>query len=156
MPFINIPKGCSRKTYQFREDFHGLVRYFITCDLWDWETNLDMFFRKFQESYSKSRDKEHGISSLWLLHMKGCCPISYSLLKLVASSRVTNNLSFKSWRLERWLSGEEHWLLHQRTRVQYPAPTRQHIIVCTSSSRGCDILTQPYMQAKHQCTWNTE
>lgn len=90
------PKGCSRKTYQFREDFHGLVRYFITCDLWDWETNLEMFFRKLQESYSKSRDKEHGISSLWLLHMKGCCPISYSLLKLVASSRVTNNLSFKS------------------------------------------------------------
>jgi len=56
--------------------------------------------------------------------------------------------------LERWLSGWEHWLLFQRTWIQFPAPTRGLTTICNSSSRGADILTQTYMQTNHECTYN--
>jgi hypothetical protein len=36
--------------------------------------------------------------------------------------------------LERWLSGEEHLLFLQKTRVQFPAPTQQLTIIYKSSS----------------------
>lgn len=45
----------------------------------------------------------------------------------------------------RWLSGEEHCLLFQRTRVQSPAPTWCLTTVCSYSSRGPDTLTQAYI-----------
>lgn len=35
-----------------------------------------------------------------------------------------------------WFSGKSHWLLFQRTRIQFSAPTRQRPTVCISSSRG--------------------
>ncbi|EDL25760.1 RIKEN cDNA 1110032A03, isoform CRA_a [Mus musculus] len=38
--------------------------------------------------------------------------------------------------LERWLRGQEHWLLLQRTGVQFPVPTGQLTPICHSSSSG--------------------
>lgn len=54
--------------------------------------------------------------------------------------------------LERWFSSKEHWLLYQRTGVQFPASTWQFTIVCNSRSNGSNIFIQAYMEAKHQCT----
>jgi hypothetical protein len=48
--------------------------------------------------------------------------------------------------LERWLNGWEHWLLFQRTCVQFSAPTWQLATVWNSSSRASGTLTQTYKQ----------
>lgn len=56
------------------------------------------------------------------------------------------------WELERSLSGKEHGLLYRRTWVQFPGPTWQLMAVCHSSSWESEILTQAFMQAKHQLT----
>lgn len=50
-------------------------------------------------------------------------------------------------RLERWLSGYEHWLCFQRTQIQSPAPTRQLKTVCNSSSRIPDTLMKTNINA---------
>lgn len=46
--------------------------------------------------------------------------------------------------LETWLSGQEHWLFFQGTRVQFPAPatTWQLTSICNCTSRGFNTLTQ--------------
>lgn len=41
-------------------------------------------------------------------------------------------------RLETWLSGKEHWLLFQKTSVQFPKHAWQFTMVCNSSFRGSD------------------
>jgi hypothetical protein len=53
---------------------------------------------------------------------------------------------------EKWLSSSEHWLLFQRTRVQFLALTWQFTTVCDYSFRGPTTFIQTYMQAKDQCT----
>jgi hypothetical protein len=45
--------------------------------------------------------------------------------------------------LERLLCDMEHWMLTQRTWVQFPAQAWQLTTVC---SRGMDTITQTYMQ----------
>lgn len=44
----------------------------------------------------------------------------------------------------------KHWLLFQRTLVQFPAPIWWLTSVCNSSSSGSNSLTQTCMQDKHQ------
>jgi hypothetical protein len=44
----------------------------------------------------------------------------------------------------------EQWLLFQRTRVQFPAPTWWLLV--TPVPEDLALLTQTYKQAKHQCT----
>ena len=38
-------------------------------------------------------------------------------------------------RVGKWLTGQEHWLLLQKTQVQFPAPTWQLATTCNSRSR---------------------
>lgn len=53
-------------------------------------------------------------------------------------------------RLERGLSHLRHWLLYQRTRVQFPAPTWQLPAVCIISSRGSGVLFRlPWIRDMH-------
>jgi hypothetical protein len=51
-------------------------------------------------------------------------------------------------RRERWLSGS---VLFQRTQVQFPAPIKQLMAVCSSSSRGLD----PTPSYRLTCRQNT-
>lgn len=44
----------------------------------------------------------------------------------------------------------KHWLLFQRTLVQFPAPIWWLTSVCNSSSSGSNSLSQTCMQDKHQ------
>lgn len=44
----------------------------------------------------------------------------------------------------------KHWLLFQRTLVQFPAPIWWLTSVCNSSSSGSNSLTQTFLQDKHQ------
>lgn len=50
--------------------------------------------------------------------------------------------------LERWLSDEQHWLLFQRSWVQFPATTLQLTSVCGSDSRGSGTFRQTYKTHK--------
>jgi hypothetical protein len=43
-------------------------------------------------------------------------------------------------RLQKWLHGQKHWLLFQRTGIQIPGPTWQLTTVCNSSIRGLNAL----------------
>jgi hypothetical protein len=40
--------------------------------------------------------------------------------------------------LDRYLCGQEHWLLFQKIWVHFPAPTWHLTTVCNSCSRGSD------------------
>jgi hypothetical protein len=44
---------------------------------------------------------------------------------------------------EKWLSGGEHWMLFQRTPVQFPAPTWQLTVNYNSTFRAFDTLFLP-------------
>jgi hypothetical protein len=46
--------------------------------------------------------------------------------------------------LERWLSSSEHWLLLQRTKVQFPVPTLWLTTMCNSSPKGSNTLFWPW------------
>lgn len=63
--------------------------------------------------------------------------------------------------IEQWLSSYNHWLLIQKTRVSFSAPTWQITTICNTSSRkskpssgfhecqACKGYTYTYMQPKH-------
>lgn len=60
-----------------------------------------------------------------------------------ASINIGNKLSkiiqtqkdkyYKILGLERWFNSSEHWLLLQKTHVQFPAPTQQFTTICNVS-----------------------
>lgn len=52
-------------------------------------------------------------------------------------------------RLERWWSRKEHWLLLERTRVQFPALPWQLIAICNSSFRESNALFWSLMYYTH-------
>ena len=52
--------------------------------------------------------------------------------------------------LERWLRGQEHWLLFWRSLVQFPESTWQFTNVCNCGARWSDTLIQTYMQNKNK------
>lgn len=52
--------------------------------------------------------------------------------------------------LERWLSGEDQWLLFQNNQGEIPAPIWKLLPACNSSSRRFKTLTQAYVLGKHQ------
>lgn len=62
------------------------------------------------------------------------------------------------WEVERWLSGQEDWLIFQRTQVQIPAPAWQLTAICITSPWGSNALSWPlwafHTSDAHTCRQN--
>lgn len=52
------------------------------------------------------------------------------------------SLNVQNLGLERWSSSHEHWLLVQKTQIQYPVLTWQFITTCYFSPEGSDGLSE--------------
>jgi hypothetical protein len=73
-------------------------------------------------------------------------------LELARGPGTTSFESSGEGGLERWLRSSKHWLFFPENLDSIPSTHRPITHNCNSSTRGSDILTQIYMQAKHQCT----
>lgn len=62
------------------------------------------------------------------------------------------------WGMERWLSGQEDWLIFQRAQVQNPGPTWQLTAICNTSPWGSNALSWPlwafHTSDAHTCGQN--